>query len=90
MLLVCERYALARDLLDPACYAFVPDAEMEQFRRGTWIIAKRELPLPRLADPALVRDFLDVSGTFAARIRIVERDPHPASEQHRGDTQNEQ
>jgi hypothetical protein len=30
MLLVCERHALAGDLLDPACYAFVADAEMEQ------------------------------------------------------------
>jgi hypothetical protein len=89
MLLICERYALARDLLDPSRYAFVPDAEMEQLRRGTRIIAERELTLPRLADPALVRDFLDVSRTFATRIRIVERDPDPASEQHRGDAQNE-
>jgi hypothetical protein len=81
MLLVCERHALARDLLDPACYAFVTDAEMEQLRRGTRIIAERELSLPGLANPTLVRDFLDVSGTFAARIRIVEGDPDPASEQ---------
>ena len=80
MLLICERHLFAGILLDQMRNRVVPDGECEDLGHRPGKIRHRQLPFPRLTDPALLGNLLDISGALARGVRVAKCNPRPQRE----------
>src|SRR5690348_12226248 len=53
-------------------------------RSRTWKRSHRNLSLPCLTQPSLLRNLLQISSSFASRVHVSERHPNPERDYHGG------
>src|SRR5262249_33485484 len=87
---VMQGDALAHLLVDLRGDRVVRDGEEEHLRHGAWKVGHRQLPLPGLADPALLRELLHVAGALPFRVREAPRGPGVQGQEGSSEEENDQ